>query len=155
MSFKEECLSWNNVGATKIIIFLIIIIALNYYIFYKNYYNTTNIRGDAGPFDICLVECDNPVWRNISSTLRDPNYSLGIDVDHRKCMFTGWELSHVILHGLLGYFFNVYISVSLSILFELYEHYVYDCASVLDLFWNTSGLLVGISIRYAQHKPLF
>ena len=158
MSFVDACLSWNNVSALKLIFFILFVVGLNYYIFHINgggsNVNTTTDHKSSGPFDTCLITCKNQICKNITSNSRESNYSLGITSNAHvdDCIFTGWEFSHVILHMFLGYYFNIYISVSLSVLFEIYEHYVYNCASWLDLFWNTFGLLIGIYIRYRQQQ---
>jgi hypothetical protein len=150
MSFTSTCLSWNNVSALKLIILIIFAVGLNYYIFYSNTIADTGDKVKSGPLDTCLVTCQHSICKKLASQCRESNYSLGLGISHDECIFTGWEFSHVMLHIFLGYFFNAYISVSLSILFEIYEHYVYNCASLLDLFWNTLGLLMGIYLRHKQ-----
>lgn len=151
MSFIGTCLSWNNVSIENIIILIIVVIIGTICIFYTNFESpsvkTINLS------NICIKECNHDICKRLTQ-FRDGGYSLGSKQQPYNCIFTIWELSHVLFHIFLGYFLNIYIAISLSILFELYEHYVHYCASVLDLFWNSIGLLIGVSIRYytSGHK---
>ena len=144
MSFTDTLISWNNVGLKKIIIFLMLFVIGFFCIFYPK---SEMSFGIVKLYDICIQKCETDICKYITTNLRDDNYSLG-DYRPYDCIFTIWELSHVILHMFLGYYYNIYISISLSVLFELYEHYFRNCGSFMDLFWNTVGLLIGVIIRY-------
>lgn len=147
MNYIDACLSWNNVTAVYLIIFILIIVIANLYLFisltYYTNYSVSNIIDGT-----CIVRCDHQICKYLTSNLRDKNYLINTNLQPTRCIFTTWELLHVLLHMFVGYFFNIYIAIVFSILFELYEHYVYNCGSILDLFWNTSGLFIGIYIRY-------
>lgn len=98
----------------------------------------------------CLVGCSGRESTcDCLNSYRDNGYYL-FESDNNKvrCAITRWELSHIIFHIFLGYFTNIYISQGLSVGFEIYEHYFYDCGSYLDLMYNFMGFLVGHSLRY-------
>jgi hypothetical protein len=43
----------------------------------------------------------------------------------------------------LGYYTNFYVSFGIGTGFELYEHFVHDCGSLLDFMYNMLGFLIG------------
>jgi hypothetical protein len=90
----------------------------------------------------CLIPCSEKKLCDKLSNLRDNGYYLFND-NPEKCIVSKWEISHFITHIFLGYFTNIYISQSISVGFEIYEHYVLDCGSYLDLGYNFMGFLVG------------
>lgn len=93
----------------------------------------------------CLVRCDTC---NLSN-YRDNGYylnSTGPSVN--TCLCTLFEVSHFILHAFLGYYYNIYISLGLSVGFEIFEHYVYDCGSYLDILYNLAGFAFGYTLRH-------
>lgn len=96
----------------------------------------------------CLAECKSDTCKNIVTGGRDSNYFLSPDSNPKNCWFTIWELSHMIMHIFIGYFYNLQTSLGVSVGFEVFEHYAYDCASILDIFWNMLGFSIGYSIRY-------
>lgn len=147
MSFIDSCLSWNNVTIEKIIILIIMVIIGTICIFYTNFEGSESINFSH----MCIKECNSDLCQRLTQ-LRDGGYSLNSKQQPYNCIFTMWELSHVLFHVFLGYFFNIYIAIGLSVFFELYEHYVHNCASILDLFWNTIGLLIGVGIRHFTCK---
>lgn len=97
----------------------------------------------------CAIKCDDEKQCKKYNNLRDKNYSLDFDEfgSSKLCKVTKWEVSHFILHLFLGYFTNIYISQGTSIIFELYEHYVLDCGSYLDLGYNLAGFLTGYYLK--------
>jgi hypothetical protein len=90
----------------------------------------------------CVVSCTSKKTCNKINKFRDKGYYL-FDEKSEKCVVTKWEISHFITHLFLGYFTNIYISQSISVGFEMYEHYVLDCGSYLDLVYNLSGFIIG------------
>ena len=95
----------------------------------------------------CLVGCGGRKTAcDITNNLRDTGYYL-FDSDSDKCVVTKWELSHLVTHIFLGYFTNFHISTAVSVGFEIYEHYVYDCGSVLDLLYNFTGFIIGHKLK--------
>ena len=95
----------------------------------------------------CICECDADICRAITTNMRDSNYLAGSKTQPIGCIFTIWELSHVCLHILIGYYFNIYLSLGIGIAFEIFEHKFFDCGSMMDVFWNALGALIGISMR--------
>lgn len=79
----------------------------------------------------------------------DPNIDGGSYREYSSCLLTGWEASHFLFHMFLGYFYNIYISQTLSVMFEIYEHFGFDCGSVNDLSINLAGYCVGYAMRPA------
>lgn len=146
MSYVETLLSWNNVTTTKMIVLLLISVVGIICIFHVNF-DFLNISGLPDMNQTCLTKCDHYICKKIT-LLRDSEYTPNSDIQPNECMFTSWEFSHVIFHIILGYFYNIYISITYSVCFELYEHYFYNCGSFLDLFWNGLGLLIGVTLRY-------
>lgn len=95
----------------------------------------------------CVIKCtDDETCKKINN-YRDSGYYL-FDDNSDKCIITKWEISHFIMHAFLGYLTNIYVSTSLSIGFEIFEHYKYNCGSYLDLLYNFSGFLTGYYIRH-------
>ena len=79
----------------------------------------------------------------------DPNINGGSYREYSACLLTGWEVSHFLFHVFLGYFYNIYVSQTLSFTFEIYEHYAFDCGSFNDLSINFAGYCVGYALRSA------
>jgi len=63
------------------------------------------------------------------------------------CYFTFWELTHFIFHIYIGYWYGFLTSMVFSIGFEIFEHYYFNCGSVLDLGYNGLGMVLGILLR--------
>jgi hypothetical protein len=139
----------------KSLIFLVLLgILMHYFIF--------TLSKNLGPlqpkFDKwrywCLNKCKTAKCENATMKFRGANYfddkdekKKGTKMDHRGCAFTIWELTHFLFHIFLGLYYNIYISVGTSVFFEMYEHYMYDCGSVLDLGWNFAGFVTGFALR--------
>ena len=96
----------------------------------------------------CFVRCDTDLCKRVTD-MRDDNYYVSDKpVDNpRDCIFTMWELLHGIFHVFLGWFFPLHISLCISVLFEILEHYVFNCGSGVDIFWNGAGSLIGRALR--------
>jgi hypothetical protein len=56
---------------------------------------------------------------------------------------TLWEISHMTFHAIIGYYFNIYISVGIGVMHEINEHYNHNAGSYLDIIWNFLGFLIG------------
>lgn len=96
----------------------------------------------------CFLPCKKDICTTITKNMRDSQYLTTTLKQPNECLFTFWEFSHIILHMFIGYFYNFYISTTLSISFEIFEHYVYNCGSLLDLFYNGLGMFIGVYLRY-------
>lgn len=99
----------------------------------------------------CVVTCKDKLCK--ANNMRGKSYYLLGDKNApTNCLITKWEISHFLLHVMLGYWTNIYVSQGLSIGFELYECLVYDCGSILDLFYNFAGYLTGYYLNKFINK---
>jgi hypothetical protein len=101
------------------------------------------------PFHNLLNKCVIPGKSNTTKSigsLRECRYSEEPDLKN-NCYLFGWEISHFLLHVMIGYYFNVYVSVFISVGYEIYEHYTCKCASVLDIVYNLLGYYLGNRLR--------
>lgn len=134
--------SWNNVTLKHIFVFIILGVIMYIVIFYI--IDNVLPKKYRDRIHSCLIRCNN--CEKITK-LRDDEYLAHDTTDLSTCLFTTWELSHVIYHSFLGYFFNFYISFISGIIFEIFEHEVFNCGSYLDIFWNFVGFLIGYALR--------
>lgn len=138
----------NKISFGMQILFIIIFIFANCMIFH-----TSSIIGEENKkywdafFYKKIITTDNEYILKILSYCRDDNYYLdgGKEVDNG--VFTMWELSHLLTHVAIGYFYNIYYSMALSIGYEVYEYYAYNCSSVLDIGYNFTGFLIGHKLK--------
>lgn len=99
--------------------------------------------------EACLVRC--PRCKHNLTALRGKDYYIhATGTDVTECAFTTWELSHVLLHVYIGYYYNIRVSLAIGILFEIYEYVHFNCGSWLDLMWNTIGFMIGAYLRYRR-----
>jgi hypothetical protein len=98
--------------------------------------------------DACLLGCPTGQCVHAMRVSRDRHYYP--KKRHEMCAFTAWELTHLLFHVGVGYYFNLPVSLLISVGFELYEHFFRDCGSFMDVFWNGLGCLLGLwlSIYY-------
>lgn len=141
---------WNNVSLTDSYIFLLICVIIYLFIFYIMGTNLVSINLQKkwdNLQDKCFMNCNKKLCKKITK-LRDKKYlNNSVNIDLKICMITSWELTHLFFHAFIGYYYNIYFSVITSILFEILEHYVHECGSYLDLFWNFMGFLIGFSLK--------
>lgn len=80
-----------------------------------------------------------------SPTLTSPT-----DCKAEACIFSGWHLLHFIQYAILAFLCpeRIELLLSVGLLFEIVEYVLYHCESLLDLFYNTSGVAVGVILRY-------
>ena len=69
-----------------------------------------------------------------------------------RCSVTRWEITHIFTHIILGFFTNIYISQTISVGFELYEKYIFNGGSWLDLGYNFGGFMIGHKLKNAWNK---
>ena len=101
----------------------------------------------------CQYKCANKYVCEVVDAMRGENYGfdpnkedLGENTNklkYKQCLITGWEVSHFLFHVFLGYYYDACISLSVNVVFELFEHYFYDCGSYNDLLINFLGFCVG------------
>ena len=140
-------LNSNNVSCGMLIVLAITCILMNYFIFGK-YANKFKIRNKIiDKLNLCTLKCKSSSCEKYAK-LRDPSYFNDGTTHKNDCFLTGWEISHFIFHMFLGYFYNLYISLGLSIGYELYERIEFGCASYIDLLINFFGFVVGHILRY-------
>ena len=67
----------------------------------------------------------------------------------KKCLFTLWSISHYVLYFIIGFLSPQFFicSMCISIFFEIYEYYKWECQDLLDIFINFFGFLSGYIIR--------
>jgi len=93
----------------------------------------------------CFYNCDTGNCKKYTS-FRGTTYFMDQEAN-KSCMFTGWELTHLLFHVFLGYFYNIYVSLGISVGYEIFEYVKYDCHSALDLVINFIGFMIGASLR--------
>lgn len=102
----------------------------------------------------CLSGCESKMCQFFTRNFRDGDYWLDplgkTKMDPIKCIFTMYELSHLLFHLWIGYDYGLVTSIIISVGFEIFEHHEYNCGSILDLIWNLFGALIGVSLRIYQ-----
>ena len=125
-------------------VFLIIMGILFNTIIFTDTFDDTPLGSIKKSLFNCTISCPDNGCEYLNS-LRDGAYWL--DVEKKNCITTNWEISHFLVHVFLGYFYNIYISQTLSIGYEIYEHKFHNCGSYLDLGYNFMGFLVGHTLK--------
>lgn len=140
-------LQWGNVGKQKIqtLMILLIIIYLFQYHFIEYLYKKTGIY--VGLDGYCIRKCSSQTCKNMVTNYRNSDYWAATNLSPTNCAITAWEIAHTILHIFIGYYYNIHMSVLLSVGHELYEHYYLDRGSYLDLFYNMMGFVIGYSFK--------
>ena len=100
--------------------------------------------------DSCMTPSCNTGLCDVIKGGRDSGYFLNSSDEsyNADCLFTGWELSHFIFHIFLGYFYNFYVSTTISVSYEIYERTIYNCASYNDILINLFGYCIGNSLKH-------
>ena len=108
---------------------------------------------------ICLSGCKgdkDEVCQILTKNMRDQHYWIDPNgfkkMNPIECKFTMYEFTHLLFHTWIGYEYGLVESITLSVFFEAFEHIFYDCGSVLDMFWNLIGGLIGFSLKYYTQK---
>lgn len=137
---------WNGVTLGMLVVLAIVGIIMHYIIFTGLDGWDSNTQAVLDNIQAtCLVNCDT---NSHITHWRDKNYYTTGIADAKKCIFTLWEFTHFLFHACVGYFYNIYTSLTLSVGYEIYEHCAKNCGSCLDLVWNFSGFLLGTILRY-------
>lgn len=138
---------WNNVSIGSTIVLIIIGIIIHTFIFGARINKFHNKAIDM--LDICLVKCGGGNMCKKYTSLRDDGYMNNAEKikNDKNCVFLGWELSHFIAHIFLGYYYNIYYSLGISVGYEMFERIEYNCASYADLIINLCGFMVGAYFR--------
>lgn len=146
---------WNNVGADSSLVLAVILAVMYAFIFLDLAVSKTKyVKMLRSWLYDCSIPCTdgNKTCEKVNSHRGtnygfDPNIDGGSYREYKSCLLTGWEASHFLFHVFLGYFYNIYISQTLSFLFEIYEHLAYDCGSFNDLGINFAGFCAGHVLR--------
>ena len=153
---------WNEVGVRSSIVLATILAVMYTFIFVDLAISKTKyVKMLRSWLYDCPLPCNdgNQTCEQVNS-LRGNNYGFDPNIDggsyreYKDCLFTGWEASHFMFHVFLGYFYNIYISQTLSFTFEIYEHLAADCGSFNDLSINFAGYCVGYGLRHLTTNPL-
>lgn len=145
-------LSWNDVGITSMIILVLLCLLIHSMIFHSYLFvgeNSSARQFWTDALNKCYTEpCDTPLCKKYTS-LRDDGYLKFSKTPEtaKTCLLTGWEISHFVFHMFLGYFYNIYISLGISVGYEVYEHYVHNCAGIAELGINMFGFLSGAALK--------
>jgi len=151
INFINKATSFSHIKYNNIYILILILIILLYIIFiFINEFISSHKYGKK--LDIfqqhCFLKCNSKNCNKTFETVRGRHYYLQDILDNNNlCAFNIWELSHILLHFYIGYYFNIYYSLLIGIPFEIYEHKVWGCASYFDIFYNLIGASIGISMR--------
>jgi len=107
---------------------------------------------DKLTYDVCLFKCYNSKCKTFINKTKGDNYYLSkysiSQAFSKVCVFTPYELSHIIYHIFIGYYFNIYYSLAIGFTFEFIEWRLYNCENVMDIIYNTIGAMIGIFLRY-------
>lgn len=126
---------------------LIVVLAIMNFMIFSGIMNKT--PGLEKVSYTCLMSCKSDTCKHVVDGCRDSNYWLepeGVKVD-KGCLFSAWELTHLIFHIWVAYEFGFFISIYLSVMFEIYENIVYKCGSLLDIGWNAIGAFIGVQLK--------
>jgi hypothetical protein len=137
---------WGNITHTSYKNLLYIGLIINFIIFYV--IEPIVLRYPINFKNMCLKTSSHPLWLKLSSYAKNktlyPEYTIQ---QVQSCVFSLWELSHILFHVFIGYYYNIYISLGVGISWELYEHYFRGHASGIDIGYNTIGFLIGHGLK--------
>ena len=145
----KSLFGWNNVSLKNVYGLLLINIIIYMFIFHIIDRLPISLKKCINDIQYtCFANCNKKSCKKLTN-LRDKNYYLNdyTGINLKTCMATSWELLHLLFHIFIGYYYNIYLSLATSISFEIFEHYVYECGSYLDIFWNFIGFLIGFSLK--------
>src|SRR5574343_1061639 len=141
VAYAERLMQWDHITPSKLLALGGTMVLGHLYIFDFLGSLPSNSRL-LQAHDACILGCHSAACTQTMAKGRDPHYYPG--QSHAGCAFTVWELTHFLFHAGVGFFFNLPISLFISVSFELWEHYTRDCGSFLDLAYNGLGCLLGV-----------
>jgi hypothetical protein len=96
----------------------------------------------------CMLTCETKTCEDLQKKYKGHKYYIdpGLE-DTPMCPVGIYEISHVIFHMFIGYYFNIWYSIFIGTSFELIELHIWNCESVFDIICNTLGALIGVLIR--------
>ena len=104
---------------------------------------------------ICVVSCKNSEpLKKFVKTCKGSDYWLdsGDCKFEYDCFMSIWELTHIYLHIIIGYYLDLRYSLAIGVGFEFYERYSYNCENLMDIIWNTLGCVIGGTCRYIKQN---
>lgn len=142
-------LKFHDVSVGMYVILIICLILLHRCIWQKT--NKTIIEFKTKYLHPCYKNCkgDCGIW----AYLKDDSYfpeSWNVGNDVKNCLINGWEISHFMLHILIGYFYNFQTHISISVGYEVWESYFEKCGSFGDLLINFLGFCTGSYLKYGR-----
>ena len=136
-----------NTQTQYIIVSLFFIISFTYCILIPDKYFPRSI---SKLHKSCIMNCNNNQTCQAISSKRGGNYYIGYTENEDKkkldnCFLTFWNVIHFLSHFLLGYFAPnvIWLTLTGTSIFELYEYIVLDCADFYDLPMNIIGIISG------------
>jgi hypothetical protein len=144
-NFIYNLTSSDNITTNKIFGLVVVCILLYIFVFFvfEEYFPYLHKLS----YMKCFYHCNGDLCKSIIST-RGEDYSLKYNGKVPKdCGVTPYEVSHIIFHIFIGYYFNIYYSLGIGIPFEIHEAMHYQCESYMDIFYNTIGASIGILLR--------
>lgn len=139
---------WHNKKINKkIILNFILILILSYIFIFHCFCNLFKYQIVKDIDQFCFFNCDNEKCKKYTKSTRGDQYYLSGN-DAYSCLFTVWELSHIIFHIFIGYYLDLRYSLLVGIPFEIFEYIQYDCENYMDITYNTIGAVIGGCIRY-------
>ncbi len=143
-----ECLFSNEHITNKTLMVWGVIFILLYIACFNNHEYLVYCRNKVHKF--CMYKCETQECSDFQKSVKGGSYYT-TDIEENEsieyCPLGFWELSHFITHIFIGYYLNMSYSLGIGFGFEVYEYFVYDCASYPDLIANTLGGLLGSYLR--------
>lgn len=97
----------------------------------------------------CFYNCSSKKCKKIIKINRGRQYFISIPESEQEhisgCIVTFWSFTHFIMYFILTLLVpSFYIEFFfLGIVFEIYEHYHFNCQDVGDIYFNTLGIVLG------------
>ena len=101
----------------------------------------------------CVIKCSSNTCKNVVQNGRGDTYFISTPKEKQEyikgCAITFWGVSHFFMHFMIGFLLPDFFiqSLTIGLLFEVYEYQVYKCHDMLDIPLNISGFLIGRTIR--------
>lgn len=104
----------------------------------------------------CMIKTNNNNLNSFIKKYRGSTYYPHIsDSNDEECLLTEWGLSHFLSCMVIGFLVpRQWLLLFLATVFwEIGEYYIADCHDILDLVWNSLGIVTGVGIRYLSKIP--
>jgi len=97
----------------------------------------------------CSMTCKTKQCKKHIKITRGDKYFISLpeheQIHIKSCVVTFWSLSHLAMYFILTYLVpSFYIELFfIGLVFEIYEYYKFKCHDINDIFFNTTGILLG------------